>query len=112
MAQKYSSPEKSSGDPEDEMSSCWGRFVLILSRKRGPRKSRKAKNSSSCFSFSKSGRRAQQFGAFRYSPLSYAQNFDEGHEWEDDDQDAFFRGFSSRYAVPVSSSADSNHENV
>ncbi|KAL2250028.1 UNVERIFIED_CONTAM: hypothetical protein Sindi_2476500 [Sesamum indicum] len=96
MAQKYSSPD-------EEMSSCWGRFILMLSRK-----SRKAKNSSSCFSFSKSKTRAQQFGAFRYSPLSYAQNFDEGHEWEDEDQDAFFRGFSSRYAVPVSS----NHENV
>ncbi|KAL0438358.1 UNVERIFIED_CONTAM: hypothetical protein Slati_2318800 [Sesamum latifolium] len=39
MAQKYSAPEKSSsGDADvDEMSSCWGRFIVILSRKRGPR---------------------------------------------------------------------------
>lgn len=37
---------------------------------------------------------------FRYDPLSYALNFDEG--WDDDDEEVFQRGFSARYAAPSS----------
>jgi len=38
-------------------------------------------------------------GGYRYDPLSYAQNFDEG--W-DDDEELSQRGFSARYAAPSS----------
>jgi hypothetical protein len=41
-------------------------------------------------------------GGFRYDPLSYAQNFDEG--WDDGDEDLSQRGFSARYAAPSSKS--------
>lgn len=37
---------------------------------------------------------------FRYDPLSYAQNFDEG--FDEDDQEFSQRGFSARYAAPAS----------
>ncbi|KAI3465173.1 hypothetical protein Pfo_021836, partial [Paulownia fortunei] len=95
--EKHSSSENT--DAKEEMLSCWGRFMLIFSWKRSPKNNRKLKyvgSSSTTFSFSKSKKRAQPSGAFRYSPLSYAQNFDEGHDWETDDQDSLFRGFSSR----------------
>lgn len=40
---------------------------------------------------------------FQYDPESYSLNFDEGQALTDDD-DLFFRDFSSRYAsVPISS---------
>jgi len=38
-------------------------------------------------------------GGFKYDPLSYAQNFDEGLV-EDDEE--LHRGFSARYAAPSS----------
>jgi len=40
-------------------------------------------------------------GGFRYDPLSYAQNFDDG-KWEEDDEESLGRGFSARYAAPSS----------
>lgn len=40
---------------------------------------------------------------FMYDPSSYAQNFDEGC-WDDDNEDYYSRGFSSRYAAPCPSS--------
>ncbi|KAL2340037.1 hypothetical protein Fmac_007977 [Flemingia macrophylla] len=40
-------------------------------------------------------------GGFKYDPLSYAQNFDEG--WVEDDEESLHRGFSARYAAPPSS---------
>lgn len=90
-----------------EMVSCWGRFKLIFSRSKKLIKN--ADDSSGGggginFPFSKSKKRVKHSDAFRYSPLSYAQNFDDGVEWEADDQnDPFFPGFSSRYAAPFSS---------
>lgn len=36
---------------------------------------------------------------YKYDPLSYAQNFDEGCV-EDDDEEALRHGFSARYAAP------------
>ncbi|KAL1546808.1 hypothetical protein AAHA92_23357 [Salvia divinorum] len=111
MNHKYSSPDDSVADDarEDQMHSCWGRFMLVFSRSRNQRKLKNSSNSnnSSCFisfPFSKSKERGKQSDAFRYSPLSYAQNFDDGIEWEADDQD--FRGFSSRYAAPPPSNLD------
>ncbi|KAL8490377.1 hypothetical protein ACS0TY_025556 [Phlomoides rotata] len=87
MDQKHSSSFEKA---KEEILSCWGRLKLIISR------SRKPKN----VPFSKSKNRAQQSGGFRYSPLSYAQNFDNGNERENDDQESLFRRFSSRYAAP------------
>ncbi|KAK4800997.1 hypothetical protein SAY86_021484 [Trapa natans] len=39
-------------------------------------------------------------GGFKYDPLSYSQNFDEG-VWHEHHMDAFQRDFSSRYAAPA-----------
>lgn len=75
MDEKYSKAK-------EEILSCWGRLKLIISCRR------------------KSKKRAQQCSAFsfRYSPMSYAQNFD---EWEEnEDKDSLFPSFSSRYAAP------------
>lgn len=47
-------------------------------------------------------RRQKPAGGFRYDPLSYAQNFDEGC-WDDDDEFSSSRRFSSRFAAPISS---------
>ncbi|KAL9396407.1 hypothetical protein Peur_010660 [Populus x canadensis] len=45
-------------------------------------------------------------GRFRYSPLSYAQNFDDG-SWDNDDiEDDEYPGFSSRFAPPPSRSLE------
>lgn len=96
----------SSDDTREEMVSCWGRFKLIFSRSTKLIKNADSGSGSGCinFPFSKSKKRVKHSDAFRYSPLSYAQNFDDGVEWEADDQhDSFFRGFSSRYAAPFSS---------
>uniref|UniRef100_A0A7N2RF56 Uncharacterized protein n=1 Tax=Quercus lobata TaxID=97700 RepID=A0A7N2RF56_QUELO len=41
-------------------------------------------------------------GGFNYDPLSYAQNFDEG--WDEDDEEFAQRGFSARFAAPSSKS--------
>ncbi|GAB4839494.1 hypothetical protein Ancab_029018 [Ancistrocladus abbreviatus] len=43
-------------------------------------------------------------GDFKYDPLSYAQNFDDG-VLEDDDGEYYNRGFSSRFAAPPPSTA-------
>ncbi|KAK4560009.1 hypothetical protein RGQ29_008985 [Quercus rubra] len=39
---------------------------------------------------------------FNYDPLSYAQNFDEG--WDEDDEEFAQRGFSARFAAPSAKS--------
>ncbi|MCL7045884.1 hypothetical protein MKW94_015640 [Papaver nudicaule] len=41
-------------------------------------------------------------GGYKYDPLSYSQNFDDGGNWDDnnhDVEDYSHRGFSSRYAL-------------
>lgn len=50
-------------------------------------------------------KRASSFrpvGGYKYDPLSYAQNFDEG--CLDDDEESSRRGFSARYAAPSTKS--------
>ncbi|KAG7971929.1 hypothetical protein I3843_07G159600 [Carya illinoinensis] len=70
--------------------SCWGRFKLKLpwtqQRVRSPN--------------TRSRVVGKLGGRFKYDPLSYAQNFDEG--WDDDDEEVYQRGFSARYAAPSS----------
>ncbi|KAL2529684.1 Uncharacterized protein Fot_22285 [Forsythia ovata] len=74
----------SSGNQEEEERfkvSCWGFFKQMLS----------------WMSLRNRTNHKLPPGNFRYSPLSYSQNFDEGNN--DDDS---FGTFSSRYAVPSS----------
>jgi hypothetical protein len=71
--------------------SCWGCFKLKL-----PWAQRRGKSTNTRMRVSKLG------GGFNYDPLSYAQNFDEG--CDDDDEESSHRGFSARYAAPSSKS--------
>ncbi|KAK7351547.1 hypothetical protein VNO77_11089 [Canavalia gladiata] len=63
--------------------SCWGRVKLK-------------------FPWAKRTSSYKPAGGFRYDPLSYAQNFDEG--WMEDDEESLYRGFSARYAAPSAKS--------
>ncbi|KAB1200405.1 hypothetical protein CJ030_MR0G007416 [Morella rubra] len=65
--------------------SCWGRLKLKL-----PWINRRLRSANI---------KKRKFGGrFRYDPLSYAQNFDEG--WDDATEEVTQRGFSARYAAP------------
>lgn len=75
--EKSSSP---TSKREGGLLSCWGRLKVKLPWKRR----------TSSYS---------PVGDFRYDPLSYAQNFDEGNCVEDDEE-SVHRGFSARYATP------------
>jgi hypothetical protein len=61
--------------------SCFGRLKLKLPWKR------------------RTNNTYRTVGGFRYDPLSYAQNFDDGN-LEEDDEESLGRGFSARYAAP------------
>ncbi|KAG5066891.1 hypothetical protein JHK86_010622 [Glycine max] len=66
------------------------------------------------FSRSRSGGSRHAAGKYQYDPLSYALNFDEGHngDFGDDGYDGL-RNFSTRYAAPPpfkSVSSDSNQD--
>jgi hypothetical protein len=61
--------------------SCWGHLKLKIPWKR------------------RTNNTYRHVGGFRYDPLSYAQNFDDG-TWEEDDEESLGRGFSARYAAP------------
>ncbi|KAK7282918.1 hypothetical protein RIF29_12039 [Crotalaria pallida] len=75
--------EKSSSSPRSKAEggwlSCWGRLKLKLP-------------------WAKQRSTYKHVGGFRYDPLSYAQNFDEGN-WVEDDEESLSRGFSARYAA-------------
>ncbi|WCJ35660.1 hypothetical protein M5689_016904 [Euphorbia peplus] len=113
------SPRNGEEEEKEGPFSCWGRLKLKLPWT----KKRRIGSSSSSSSNSRANlttqrrrsgwkimrvfdtrkTRAGGGGGFRYDPLSYAQNFDEGL-LDDDDEDALFRGFSSRFAPPSSRS--------
>lgn len=97
--------------------SCWGRFKLKLPWNKGrtdyvsgsnnTRRGNSTSMQHGCNlieALTRSGRRqARPAGGFRYDPLSYAQNFDDG-SWDDDDFEVgLYRGFSSRLAASSSS---------
>ncbi|KAF7817063.1 Pentatricopeptide repeat-containing protein [Senna tora] len=68
--------------------SCWGCLKLKLPwRKRGST--------------------YRPVGGFKYDPLSYAQNFDEG--WDHDDE-LSTRAFSTRYAAPSTNNKSPAHK--
>ncbi|EXC01178.1 hypothetical protein L484_025556 [Morus notabilis] len=75
--------------------SCWGCLKLKLPWKRS-RITRRYTTISRGHVRSKSGTGA----GFRYDPLSYAQNFDDG--CDADDRDLSHRGFSARFVAPLS----------
>ncbi|KAK7311722.1 hypothetical protein RJT34_10033 [Clitoria ternatea] len=68
----------SSPRSKTEGGSCWGCLKLKLP-------------------WTKRTRTYKPVGGFRYDPLSYAQNFDDG--LVEDDEEALHRGFSARYAA-------------
>ncbi|KAL4179894.1 hypothetical protein AMTRI_Chr13g89530 [Amborella trichopoda] len=68
---------------ETQRMSCWGRLRFRLKSV-----------------FMRSGFRAKP-GSFRYDPLSYSQNFDEGKWEEEEDVSNPCRGFSARFAPPA-----------
>ncbi|GMI77356.1 hypothetical protein HRI_001404900 [Hibiscus trionum] len=76
---------------EEELLSCWGRLKLKLPWRSLGNSIRAAFRA----------KRPRPVGGFKYDPLSYAQNFDDGNE-DDDPEGAVYRGFSSRFAAPSS----------
>lgn len=91
--------EKSTSTKGEEpigLFSCWGRLRLrLLSWK-----NRDGQGSDCCKLPSMMRTRHPKPCGFRYDPLSYAQNFDEGG-WDEDSENSS-RGFSSRFAIPLS----------
>ncbi|KAL7175807.1 hypothetical protein ACSBR2_029405 [Camellia fascicularis] len=89
-------------DDQQELLSCWGRLKLKLKlnlpleRRRRSQRSQRSTVGWNLTNIFKS--KQPRSAGFRYDPLSYAQNFDEG--WDEDDEDSLHRGFSSRYAAP------------
>lgn len=84
--------------------SCWGRLKLKLPWRKGGTWDTDTRRQQSSFGCNiaatfRNNRRPKPAGGFRYDPLSYSQNFDEGF-WDDDDVESLSRGFSSRYAPP------------
>ncbi|WOL00189.1 hypothetical protein Cni_G08902 [Canna indica] len=71
--------------------SCWGKLRLAALWRRLRR----------CGSIRRRrGRLYVRRGSFKYDPLSYAQNFDEGGQDNDDEEAAtYHRVFSSRFAA-------------
>ncbi|XP_048331143.2 uncharacterized protein LOC125422859 [Ziziphus jujuba] len=72
---------------------CWGCLKLKLPW------SRSRRTRSRCSSTKQRISRLKAVGGFKYDPLSYAQNFDEG--FDEDDEEYTQRGFSARYAAPA-----------
>ncbi|KAG2692590.1 hypothetical protein I3843_08G058200 [Carya illinoinensis] len=81
--------------------SCWGCLKLKL-----PWTRQRAVGSSTYTR--KRGHVDKLGGRFRYDPFSYALNFDEG--WDDDDEEVFQRGFSARYAAPSSKAPEDKYK--
>ncbi|EOY15528.1 hypothetical protein QQP08_023551 [Theobroma cacao] len=83
---------------EEGLLSCWGRLKLKL-----PWTKRRIRSLGNSITAAFRAKQPRPVGGFRYDPLSYAQNFDEGCG-DDDIEGSLYRGFSSRYAAPSSRS--------
>uniref|UniRef100_A0A5K1C0P5 Uncharacterized protein n=1 Tax=Nymphaea colorata TaxID=210225 RepID=A0A5K1C0P5_9MAGN len=77
-----------------KFNSCWGRVRGRL--KRWWRLTRKLRRRRPCC--------RTKPGSFRYDPLSYSQNFDEG-TWEMDEEEHQCRGYMARFALPITKPA-------
>ncbi|GMJ15238.1 hypothetical protein HRI_005193000 [Hibiscus trionum] len=86
---------RSSAKEEVLVVSCWGRL--------NPWTTRKLRSLGNRITAAFRAKRGRAVGGFKYDPLSYAQNFDDGCG-DDDPEGAVYRGFSSRYAAPPSTS--------
>lgn len=100
-------------DEEGRFTSCWGRLKVMIPWMRGRRrranhliKRQGNSNGVGCgittsilTANDKSSKKSA--GIYRYSPLSYAQNFDHGCPLEDDEDSSSLR-FSTRYAAASS----------
>ncbi|MBA0567705.1 hypothetical protein Goklo_005633 [Gossypium klotzschianum] len=87
---------------EEQLLSCWGRLKLKL-----PWTKRKIRSLGHSITAAFRAKRPRPVGGFKYDPLSYAQNFDDGYG-DDDPEGALYHGFSSRYAAPSSRSVTDN----
>ncbi|KAJ0967162.1 hypothetical protein J5N97_024079 [Dioscorea zingiberensis] len=67
--------------------SCWGKLKHVFPWRRLRRNVRRRRR-----------RVSVKRGSFKYDPLSYSQNFDDGGKDEDEENSS--RGFSSRFVVP------------
>nr|GLL18339.1 pentatricopeptide repeat-containing protein At1g09900 [Ipomoea trifida] len=112
-----SSEEAMERDEEGRFTSCWGRLKVMIPWMRGRRRRanhllrRQGNNSGVGCGITTSiltttSDKSKTAGIFRYSPLSYAQNFDHGCPLEDDEDSAPLR-FSTRYAAAASSTKSS-----
>lgn len=110
MEKFYSSRKLREDEDEKGVLSCWGRLKVMLpwTRRKGTTltSSRQRQRHRSSFLgqviasiLTIKPKDPKPLGGFRYDPLSYAQNFDEG-SLDEDSQDSLYRGFSFRYAAP------------
>ncbi|CAK7347298.1 unnamed protein product [Dovyalis caffra] len=112
------SPPRNTKEEEAGSLSCWGRLKYL----KFPWTKRRISSNTTTSSRQKSNvgcnitaalmrnnrkPKVPAGGRFRYSPLSYAQNFDDG-SWDNDDihEDDVYPGFSSRFAPPSSRSLE------
>ncbi|KAE8658683.1 putative pentatricopeptide repeat-containing protein [Hibiscus syriacus] len=87
---------------EEGLLSCWGRLKLKL-----PCTKRKIKALGNNITATFMPKQRRPVGGFRYDPLSYAQNFDNGYG-DGDPQGSLYHGFSYRFAAPSSRSVPDN----
>ncbi|KAJ4701503.1 Asialoglycoprotein receptor 2 like [Melia azedarach] len=99
-----SSSPRSTDEAAGGLLSCWGRFKLKLpwTKRRIWRDTRRQTNVCWNIAAAFRAKNPKPAGGFKYDPLSYAQNFDEGC-WDEGNVDSLSRGFSSRYAAPSKS---------
>ncbi|KAK8552111.1 hypothetical protein V6N13_120534 [Hibiscus sabdariffa] len=96
--EKSSASSKPGEEEEEGLLSCWGRLKLKL-----PCTKRKIKALGNSITAAFMPKQPRPVGGFKYDPLSYAQNFDDGYG-DDDPWGSLYHGFSYRYAAPPSRS--------
>ncbi|KAJ6405040.1 hypothetical protein OIU84_013088 [Salix udensis] len=119
MERTLSSRNKEEEEEEEGPLSCWGRLKcgkfpwtkrrITSNTTPSPRQERSSTigcNLTATLTRNSRKPKVQAGGRFRYSPLSYAQNFDDG-SWDNDDmEDDVFPSFYSRFAPPPSTSLE------
>lgn len=103
MEEKFPPVREGEGErdqPPYGLFSCWAclkrAFPWRRLRGRGGERWHKLKSASIALRFGH--RRRLSPGSCRYDPLSYAQNFEE-KAFDEDNDDNFYRGFSSRFVL-------------